>query len=65
MAVYKVITLIGTSFKSWEEAAAAAVKTAKKTVRGLRVAEIEELDINPLMGFPNGARVADALIIKK
>jgi acetate---CoA ligase (ADP-forming) len=27
--------------------------------------EIEELDINPLMVFPKGARVADALIVKK
>jgi flavin-binding protein dodecin len=44
-SVYKVITLVGTSPKSWEEAAAAAVETAAKTLRELRIAEIEELDM--------------------
>ncbi|MBA7570388.1 MAG: transporter [Dehalococcoidia bacterium] len=44
-SVYKVITLVGTSPKSWEAAAAAAVETAAKTLRELRIAEIEELDM--------------------
>ena len=44
-SVYKVITLVGTSTKSWEEAAAVAVETAAKTLRELRIAEIEELDM--------------------
>ena len=44
-SVYKVITLVGTSPKSWEEAAAAAVETAAKTLRELRIAEVEELDM--------------------
>jgi flavin-binding protein dodecin len=44
-SVYKVITLIGTSTKSWEEAATMAVETASKTLKDLRIAEIEELDM--------------------
>ncbi len=44
-SVYKVITLVGTSPKSWEDAATAAVETAAKTLRELRIAEIEELDM--------------------
>ncbi len=44
-SVYKVITLVGTSTKSWEKAAKAAVDRASKTLRGLRVAEVVELDM--------------------
>jgi len=44
-SVYKVITLVGTSTKSWEDAAASAVQTAAKTLRDLRIAEVEELDM--------------------
>ena len=44
-SVYKVITLVGTSPESWEKAAATAVETAAKTLRELRIAEVEELDM--------------------
>jgi flavin-binding protein dodecin len=44
-SVYKVITLVGTSPESWEKAAASAVQMASKTLRDLRIAEIEELDL--------------------
>jgi flavin-binding protein dodecin len=44
-SVYKIITLVGTSTKSWEDAAKVAVETAAKTLRDLRIAEIEELDL--------------------
>ena len=44
-SVYKIITLVGTSPDSWEKAAAAAVETASKSLRDLRIAEIEELDM--------------------
>jgi flavin-binding protein dodecin len=44
-SVYKIITLVGTSPNSWEEAAKAAVETAAKTLRELRIAEVEELDM--------------------
>ena len=44
-SVYKVITLVGTSPESWEQAATRAVETASKTLQDLRIAEVEELDM--------------------
>ena len=44
-SVYKIITLVGTSTESWEKAATAAVEMASKTLRDLRIAEVEELDM--------------------
>jgi len=44
-SVYKIIELVGTSSESWEKAAAAAVKTASKTLRDLRIAEVSLLDL--------------------
>ncbi len=44
-STYKVIELIGTSTKSWEEAAKAAVERAAEHLRELRVAEVVEQDI--------------------
>jgi hypothetical protein len=44
-SIYNVIELIGTSEKSWEEAAKNAVETAGKSLRDLRVAEIVKLDL--------------------
>jgi flavin-binding protein dodecin len=44
-SIYNVVELIGTSEKSWEEAAKNAVETAGKTLRDLRVAEIVKLDL--------------------
>lgn len=44
-SVYKVIELIGTSPKSWEEAARTAVETAAASLKDLRIAEITKLDV--------------------
>ncbi len=44
-SVYRVIEVIGVSPNSWEEAAAAAVKTASGSLRDLRVAEVTKLDV--------------------
>ena len=44
-SVYKIIDLVGTSDNSWEEAAKNAVDTAGKSLRELRIAEIEKLDM--------------------
>ena len=44
-AVYRVTEVIGTSPNSWEEAARNAVKTAAKTLRDLRIAEVTKLDV--------------------
>ena len=43
-SVYNVIELVGTSTESWEKAAKAAVEMAAKSLRDLRIAEIEKLD---------------------
>ncbi len=44
-SVYKVIQLVGTSTESFEKAAAAAVALASESLRGLRIAEVAELDM--------------------
>jgi dodecin len=44
-SVYKIIELVGTSTESWEKAAAAAVQSASKSLRDLRVAEVAQLDM--------------------
>ena len=44
-SVYKVIRLVGSSSTSWEEAAKNAIETASKSLRDLRVAEIQKLDL--------------------
>ena len=45
MSVYKVIELVGTSEKSWEDAARQAVDRASESLRDLRIAEIVKLDM--------------------
>jgi flavin-binding protein dodecin len=44
-SVYKIIELVGTSPKSWEDAASNAVNQASKSLKDLRIAEISELDL--------------------
>ena len=44
-SVYKVIEIIGTSTKSWEEAAKTAVELTGEHLRELRVAEVIEQDL--------------------
>jgi hypothetical protein len=44
-SVYKIIELVGTSPTSWEEAANNAVELASKSLRDLRIAEINKLDM--------------------
>jgi flavin-binding protein dodecin len=44
-SVYRVTEIIGTSKTSWEDAAQNAVRTASRTLRDLRVAEISKLDL--------------------
>lgn len=53
-SVYKVIELVGTSDKSWEDAAKQVVATASKTLKDLRIAEIAQQD----MKIENGKVVA-------
>jgi len=44
-SVYKIVELVGTSTKSWEDAAKNAVELAGKSLRELRVGEITKLDM--------------------
>ena len=44
-SVYKIIDLVGSSPESWEDAARAAVETAGKSLRDLRIAEVTKLDM--------------------
>lgn len=45
MSVYKIIEMVGTSSKSWEDAAKNAVEAAGESLRDLRVAEVVTLDM--------------------
>ena len=44
-SVYKLVEVIGTSPKSWEDAANKAVETAARTLRDLRIAEVVKMDM--------------------
>ena len=52
--VYRVIDVIGTSKHSWEDAAKNAVETATRSLRDLRIAEVQKLDVK----IENGKIVA-------
>jgi flavin-binding protein dodecin len=45
MSVYRVTEVIGTSERSWEDAAQQAISAAARSLRDLRVAEVVEQDI--------------------
>ena len=44
-AVYRIIDLVGTSSVSWADAARNAVEAASQSLRDLRVAEVDKLDV--------------------
>ena len=44
-AVYKVIEIVGTSSQSWADAAKNGVNAASRSLRDLRVAEVDKLDV--------------------
>jgi flavin-binding protein dodecin len=44
-AVYKLIDIVGTSSVSWADAARNGVMAASKSLRDLRVAEVDMLDV--------------------
>lgn len=45
MSAYKIISVVGTSPKSWEDATKEAVKSASGSLRNLRVAEVSKMDV--------------------
>jgi dodecin len=44
-SVYRVVDVVGSSSRSWEDAAANAVETAAGSLRDLRIAEVVKLDV--------------------
>ena len=63
-SVYKVIELVGTSTESWEKAASAAVERAGKSLKDLRIAEIDKLDMQIEDGKIAGYRAKVKLSFK-
>ena len=63
-SVYRVTEVIGASSESWEAAARAAVQTAAKTVRDLRVAEVIRQDLTIADGGVVDFRVRLAISFK-
>ncbi|HSA68091.1 MAG TPA: dodecin family protein [Burkholderiales bacterium] len=62
--VYRVTEVIGTSSNSWEDAVRNAVKTASGSLRDLRIAEIEKLDVKIENGKVTQFRARLALSFK-
>jgi len=63
-AVYKIVDVIGTSPTSWEDAARNAVKTASKSLRDLRIAEVGKLDVKVENGRVTAFRARLSLSFK-
>jgi dodecin len=63
-AVYKIVDVIGTSPTSWEDAARNAVKTASKSLRDLRIAEVAKLDVKVENGKVTAFRARLSLSFK-
>ena len=63
-SVYRVTELICTSESSWEDAAKRAVETATKTLRDLRVAEVNKLDLVIVDGKVTAFRARVSLSFK-
>jgi flavin-binding protein dodecin len=45
VSAYKIISVVGTSSKSFEDAAQSAVTAAAKSLRDLRIAQVREMDV--------------------
>lgn len=63
-SVYKIVELVGTSEESWEKAAAAAVAKASESLRGLRIAEVSQMDLQVEDGRVRAYRVKIKLSFK-
>jgi flavin-binding protein dodecin len=45
VSAYKIISVVGTSSKSWEDATQQAVSAAATSLRDLRIAQVREMDV--------------------
>jgi flavin-binding protein dodecin len=62
--VYKIVEVIGVSEISWEDAGKQAVKTASKSLRDLRIAEVTKMDMKVEGGKVLAFRTRVALSFK-
>lgn len=63
-SIYKVIEVIGTSEKSWEDAAVKAVNRASQTLSDLRIAEVISQDLKIEKGEVTAYRTKVSLSFK-
>jgi dodecin len=56
-STYNVIEIVGTSATSWEDATEVALKTASKTLKDLRIAEVVKQDVTVENGKVSAFRV--------
>jgi flavin-binding protein dodecin len=57
MSVYKIVEIVGTSPKSWEDATQKALATAAKSLEELRVAEVVRQDVTVEKGKITAFRI--------
>ena len=62
--VYKIVEVVGVSEISWEDAGKQAVKTAAKSLRDLRIAEVVKMDVKVDNGKVTAFRTRLALSFK-
>jgi dodecin len=63
-STYKIIEVVGTSDKSWEEAASTAIKAAGESLKDLRIAEVTKLDVTVEDGMVKTYRTRLSLSFK-
>ena len=63
-SIYKIIDLVGTSPKSWEDAVNSVIAKAAGSLRDLRIAEVKELDVKIENGKIAAYRARVALSFK-
>ena len=63
-SIYKIIDLVGTSTKSWEDAVNSVIAKAAKSLRDLRIAEVKDLDVKIEDGKVAAYRARVALSFK-
>ncbi len=51
-STYKIIELVGTSEKSWEDAAKNALQSASSSLKEMRIAEVTRMDMKMEGGKP-------------
>src|SRR5438045_9751405 len=62
--VYRIVDVVGVSETSWEDAGRQAVKTASKSLRDLRIAEVTKMDMKVENGKVMAFRTRVALSFK-